>query len=286
MFDSLVLDIPPSISSTSDASTPNFNASNTYVLYHGNCYDGFGSAWSAWKALGDRAHYIPVQYGEEPPDLPVNAKVVIVDFSYSRQVLLEMRDRVADLTLLDHHITAKEDLAGLDFAVFDMNRSGAMLAWQFWHPLEPIPSLIAYIQDRDLWRFDLPFSREVFAALCSYSMDFHTWDNLKIENLIEDGKAILRFQERMVEHICDQAYFKEIAGFKVPVVNATSAFSDVAHALCLRHRDAAFGAYYFDRKDHNRQWGLRSLGEFDVSKVAQKLGGGGHRNAAGFIEKL
>jgi uncharacterized protein len=260
--------------------------SDTFVLYHGNCYDGFGAAWSAWSALGDQAQYIPVQYGEKPPELPENAKVVIADFSYPREILLQMRARVADLTLLDHHITAKEDLEGLDFAIFDLNRSGAMLAWQFWHPQEPIPTLISYIQDRDLWRFDLPFSREVFAALCSFPMDFRVWDKLQVENLIEDGKAILRFQERMVTLTCDQAYFRDIGGFYVPVVNATSAFSDVAYELCLRHSEAAFGGYYFDRKDGKRQWGLRSTGDFDVAKVAKQFGGGGHRNAAGFVESL
>ncbi|MDX1977340.1 MAG: hypothetical protein SFT94_06670 [Pseudanabaenaceae cyanobacterium bins.68] len=259
---------------------------NTYVLYHGNCYDGFGSAWAAWCALGDRAQYIPVQYGESPPALPPQAEVIISDFSYPRATLLQMRDRVAKLTLLDHHITAQEDLAGLDFAIFDLNRSGAMLAWQYWHPDQPIPSLVSYIQDRDLWRFDLPYSQEVFAALCSYPMEFEVWDHLEIDQLIEEGKIILRYQQHMVSLICDQAYFCEIAGYQVPVANATTAFADVAHQLCLRHPKAAFAAYYFDRKDGLRQWGLRSVGEFNVAQIAQQMGGGGHRNAAGFIQSL
>lgn len=259
---------------------------NTYVLYHANCYDGFGSAWAAWTVLGDRAQYIPVQYGEQPPELPPQAEVIISDFSYPRKTLLQMRDQVAKLTLLDHHITAQQDLAGLDFTIFDLNRSGAMIAWQYWHPDQPIPPLISYIQDRDLWQFALPHSQEVFAALCSYPMDFQVWNQLQIPQLIEEGKIILRYQQHMVSLICDQAYFCEIGGYLVPVANATTAFADVAHQLCLRYPNAAFAAYYFDRKDHVRQWGLRSVGDFDVSQIAKQMGGGGHRNAAGFTQPL
>lgn len=29
--------------------------SATYVLFHSDCYDGFGAAWAAWRALSDDA---------------------------------------------------------------------------------------------------------------------------------------------------------------------------------------------------------------------------------------
>ena len=51
------------------------------VLYHANCNDGFGAAYSAWKLLGNRAEYIACSHGTPPPDI-TGKKVVCLDFSY------------------------------------------------------------------------------------------------------------------------------------------------------------------------------------------------------------
>ncbi|WP_199245523.1 hypothetical protein [[Phormidium] sp. ETS-05] len=70
----------------------------TYILYHGHCYDGFGAAWAAWKALGDNdAQYIGVNYGEPQPEIPDDAAIFIVDFSYPRDVLIELKERSSSL---------------------------------------------------------------------------------------------------------------------------------------------------------------------------------------------
>src|SRR5688500_15717628 len=60
----------------------------TFVLYHANCPDGFGGAWSVWLARGDAATYCPVSHGEPPPDLPPDASVLMVDIAYPRDVAL------------------------------------------------------------------------------------------------------------------------------------------------------------------------------------------------------
>jgi hypothetical protein len=53
-----------------------------YVLYHSNCYDGFGAAYAAWKKFGDEGtKYLPVSYGFPPPEMPDAKAVSIVDFS-------------------------------------------------------------------------------------------------------------------------------------------------------------------------------------------------------------
>ncbi len=92
----------------------------TYVLYHAYCADGFGGAWAAWRALGDSAEYVAVSYGERPPAIPDGAKVVLIDFAYPREAILEMAARAGRLAVLDHHKTSQEDLAGLPFAVFEI----------------------------------------------------------------------------------------------------------------------------------------------------------------------
>src|SRR4051812_45752863 len=100
----------------------------TVVMYHGNCPDGFGGAWAAWQKLGDAAVYCPVNHGDPPPALAPDANVIMVDFAYSRDLILAMHDAVASLTILDHHKSAQETLGDLDFATFDMDRSGAMMS--------------------------------------------------------------------------------------------------------------------------------------------------------------
>lgn len=56
-----------------------------------------------------------------------------------------------------------------------------------------------------------------------------------------------------------------------------------AHEMLSKYPDAPFTACWFRRADGQIQYSLRSEdSRLDVSEVAKSLGGGGHRNAAGF----
>jgi hypothetical protein len=254
------------------------------VLYHAQCPDGFGGAWAAWRALGDRAAYLAVQHGDPPPELPPHAHVVMVDFSYPRETILALRERVNSLAILDHHKTAEEALRGIPDTVFDMDKSGAMLAWEYFHPGQEPPALLRYVQDRDLWRFSLPDSREVNVAVASYPYDFDIWSGLDVSALAEEGRAILRFRDQTVGAIVSFARIGNVGGHEVPVTNATAHWSDVGDALLRRFPNAPFAALYFDDAEGRRRWSLRSRGDFDVGELAKRFGGGGHRAAAGFRE--
>jgi hypothetical protein len=54
------------------------------------------------------------------------------------------------VTLIDHHKTALEDLAGLPslHTFTDLERSGATLAWDYLFPDKPRPLLLGHIEDR------------------------------------------------------------------------------------------------------------------------------------------
>jgi len=133
------------------------------VLYHAGCTDGFTAAWAAWEVLGDKAEYIHVQYGSDPPDVE-GRKVAIVDFSYPREQLQEMASKAEALVVLDHHKTAEAQLHGLDYARFDMDKSGAVLSWEFFHPGKTVPPGVLYVQDRDLWQWEMADSKEFSAG--------------------------------------------------------------------------------------------------------------------------
>lgn len=269
---------------------------NTLVLYHGHCADGFGAAWAAWTALGDQATYQPVQYGAPTPDVAGYDTLYCLDFSYPRGTILQWQVDHARVVVLDHHKTAEAELAGLDGCTFDMDKSGAMLAWEHFRPGEKPSALVEYVQDRDLWRWALPSSRAVSAALWSYPMDFWTWRSIAYaletspQRFIEQGEAILRYMDQQVALICDQARVigpdqEPLGGYYVPVVNATNLWSEVGEELLRRYPEAPFVGAYYDTKHGLRKWSLRSRGDFDVSEVARKHRGGGHRAAAGFEER-
>ncbi len=255
------------------------------ILYHANCWDGFCAAWIANRALGG-VETIPVQYGKEIPDVS-NRNIFILDFSFSREVLVRARETSQGLLVLDHHKTAKEELAGLDFCVFADEKSGARLTWEHFHGEEAAPWLVDYTEDRDLWRNKLEDSQEINAALRSYPLSFELWDSLAQRNpkdLTPEGKAIRRREKQIILEHVRNAHETEVDGYKILVVNATVLYSEIAGELA-KYRP--FGAVYFDRNDGKRQWSLRSTEDgIDVSALAKAHGGGGHEHAAGFDEQI
>lgn len=210
----------------------------THVIYHGGCPDGFGAALSAWKALGDDVEYIGASYNQPPPELPKDARVAMVDFSYPRETLLELKDRTEDLVVLDHHKSAAKDLQGLDFAVFDMERAGAGLSWHYFHPDKPLPPLMAYLEDRDLWNNELPQTKEVTFALRKHPKEFQHWDQLQIEDLKKEGEPLVRAMEEEVESACATAHSVMIDGHEVPAVKHRRYASDIGNKLLEKFPEA------------------------------------------------
>ena len=87
------------------------------------------------------------------------------------------------LRILDHHVTAQAALAGLLYAYFDMEEKAARCWPGNGRTRSRHPRLLQYIQDKDLWEWRLPKSREINAALDSYPFDFQVWDNLTQDTL-------------------------------------------------------------------------------------------------------
>jgi oligoribonuclease NrnB/cAMP/cGMP phosphodiesterase (DHH superfamily) len=263
----------------------------TLCIYHAPCSDGFGAAWAVWKQFGHAVRFHPGVHGEPPPDV-TGEHVVLVDFSYKFPVLLQMAAQATSITVLDHHKTAELDLKpllknGYIDGVFDMTRSGAVITWEYYHPMEPVPELLRHVQDRDLWQFKLPHTREIQAAVFSYEYSFDAWSALDAEcridkiNLIKEGAAIERKHHKDIAELLKvSTRSMVIGGVKVPVANLPYTMaSDAAHILA---QDAPFAACYFDRAE-TRIFSLRSAETgADVSTIAAAYGGGGHVHASGF----
>ena len=229
-----------------------------------------------------------------------DALVAFVDIAPARDELLELAEVAAQVVILDHHVTARDRLvtdSGLVNELeaeghvlhFDLSHSGAVLAWQYFHPDTPVPDLLRYVEDQDLWNWALPDSDAINAAIASYPREFEVWDRLAhppIEALAEEGKPILRANRIEVERRLDHAKPVALGTRRIEAVNASTNRSQIGHELAKR---AQFG----------QEWGLvyrvesaevfatiYSIGDLDISKVALEYGGGGHKNASGFHVSL
>jgi hypothetical protein len=269
-------------------------------FYHAGCPDGFGAAWSVWRAWGDEAEYRPIGH-DEPLDANAyeGAEVVFVDIFTRTQTLRALGETAAHVLVLDHHVTSRDRFhadpelenelrAGGHRVHFDLSHSGAVLAWHHFHG-EETPALLDYVEDQDLWSWKLPHSEEVNAAIASHPRDFATWERLAampIDALVAEGTPLVRLAKIEVARAVKKAHPLTVAGQRVEAVNSTAHRSAIGHALSER---AAYG----------RPWGcvyrvsgmrvdatLYSIGELDVAEIAVELGGGGHRNAAGFSVPL
>lgn len=268
------------------------------VIYHANCLDGFGAAYAAHTFFRQRGEegceLFPASHGSEAPD-GEDRPVYILDFSYRRGVLKALCERAEQVTLIDHHISAKEELVGLEAehenltVIFDMHKSGAVLSWEYFHDSPP-PPLLQHIQDRDLWRFELPGTEDINAALMAHPFELALWERWAgspqaLEVLSHEGQAINRYRRQMIEAYKKRAVIGQVAGYEVPIVNCPPAIiSELLGELAEEH---PFAAGYQD-KGSKRSWSLRSRGKggVDVAKIAALFGGGGHRNAAGFGTRL
>jgi oligoribonuclease NrnB/cAMP/cGMP phosphodiesterase (DHH superfamily) len=252
-----------------------------------------------------------MQYGDKLPDI-AGEHVLMVDFSLTRAAMLEAQYIAKSIVVLDHHETAEAELASWAapmaeavewaalkgdhrgaLAVFDMDKSGARLAWEFCHPGKPIPRLLEHIEDRDLYRFKLQWTKEISAALRSYDHEFHRFDSwiatetadVWVQALAGEGVALLRAHEKIVADLVAHACMTEVAGFTVPTVNVPPRqyASDCGHALLKKYPDAPFAATWVRSADGKILWSLRSeKGRENVATIAAKFKGGGHAAAAGF----
>lgn len=265
------------------------------LIYHGpSCLDGFCCRWIVHSKWPDVEAVVGI-YGQEPPDV-TGRHVLIADFSYPEETLREMAKVAASITVLDHHKTAEhvEKLIRENVirGAFDMNRSGAGLCYHYVWGSPMLPKLVAHVQDRDLWRWEIPDTAEVTAFLSSLGMTAESlpaWteaaralESGRRHEVVPAGAAIIRQREvDMRTVIAAAARTMVIGGHRVPVCNAPHFWaSEIAGMLAEGH---PFAATYFDLADGRRQFSLRSReGGIEVHEIAASYGGGGHPKAAGF----
>ncbi len=266
------------------------------VIYHKDCADGLAAAWCFWKQYKDSFDYYPGVYNVPPPDV-FDRDVYMVDFSYKHDVMEMICKYANKVVLLDHHKSALDDLWDLaalpnfsmDYATDSM--SGAMIAWQYVKDTSghkrKLPELLKHIQDRDLWKFELPHTREIMSAVFSYEKSMTEYDKLMkltkvgIKDLVKEGKIIERkYQMDLCGLIAQCKRHIEFEGYNVPIANLNGLYASDAGSVMSE--GYPFSMTYYDTENH-RVFSLRSKPTgIDVSEIAAKYNGGGHKHAAGF----
>ena len=202
---------------------------------HRGCPDGFGALYSMWRKFGLTAEYKTMLYGERVPTLypGPHDSVYFGDFCPDWDSLLDL-SVCKSVTILDHHISqepvmtrAREEL-GYNI-VFDNEHSGAVITWKYLHPNKEVPQLLLHVEDRDLWKFELPNTHEIMEAVWSYPREFELWDKFDIPTLVSEGRVLLRAKDQAIKSIINNVRIIEIDNTKVPAINTSLHFSDALH---------------------------------------------------------
>lgn len=266
-------------------------------FFHAGCPDGFGAAWAVRHAWGTNARYIARGHNDRvKPGKLAGHEIAFVDIAPSTGELEHLIEESALLHIVDHHITAKARIESSEVTMnslrsrshqltLDVNHSGAVLAWKHFLPDHPIPKLLLYIEDQDLWRFHLESSREINAALSTYAFDFALWDGLAakdLSNLITRGQQVVFDQTKRINEALETSHEVKLGDHLIEAVNSSTLRSWIGHQLATRAKySRPYGLVYELRKGRIEA-SLYSIGNFDISQFAVERGGGGHKNAAGF----
>lgn len=259
------------------------------VLYHAECRDGFTAAWAAWKKFGSNASYIPMKYGNPPLSEVKNRIVYTLDFTYYPPHLEKFIKDNKKVITIDHHISAQDFIKKIPEHVFDINHSGAALAFKYFHPGKKLPRMVGTVEEEDLWKFKSKNVKEVLAYTGLLDFEFKIWDKLisdgekesNYRKYAEKGAAIILYEDKIIKNIIiNNAYPVIFEGHKIYAINAPHFLRNQIGAL-LSKKYPPFSLVW--QRDKNRiEVSLRSNGNLNVSEIAVKFGGGGHHNAAGF----
>lgn len=261
------------------------------IIYHGNCFDGFGAAYAAWKKFGNMASYVPAFHLDLDvyPEGVVGKEVYVIDFCFSERVTKELQERNTSFMVLDHHLSVKDLVKSLPTNIFSDTDSGAKIAWKHFHQSETVPRLIEYISDSDTHAHALPHYKEIEGYIHAHTLEFSVFEALhaeleeRLEAVIEKGKMLGKQFDTLVEEHIDKAMLVSFEGYEVFAVNASSFLrSELGHRLALKK--GPFSIVYRFEKDVLRI-SLRGDGSIDCTELAKKYNGGGHYNAAAIIMK-
>jgi oligoribonuclease NrnB/cAMP/cGMP phosphodiesterase (DHH superfamily) len=267
---------------------------STVCLYH-NDADGRASAAVVRRYYNKQVVTIEMKYGDplQWDRIEPAKRVIVVDFSLPLAQMHQLAQG-RELIWIDHHISAIRSLgkaAGEWAGLQNTNEAACVLTWQYFYPDQPVPRALVLIGDRDVWRWAETDTGPFDASLQQENTDpanDELWlplladDSTLLQSLIERG-TILRAAQLNSIHRQVSAYGYPVIfeGLRTLVINVRGN-GDFGSAI--RAMNYPLGYCYIDSMQNGKLMTFVSLfsSEVDVSRIAQKFGGGGHPGAAGF----
>lgn len=296
-------------------------SNSTVVIYHDSCADGFCAAWLIHKYFCEQwentdadygtkdapyknVEFIPWQYGNQFDVSRLKDKIVyIADFSFPIPVMEEILKTCLYLYWFDHHETAYPVfkhfcLVETDklLSRFCLTKSGAMLVYEYLQnnctsEYQSYRPLVEYVQDRDLWRFELPDSAAINNALMLEGYSFVAYSyfaaNLHSDAAFRDyvtiGTTVDRVKQYQIKNALSNRRQIQIGEYKVEACNCpvSMLISELGNQLA-KLSESGIGCVYFQTQNGDWIYSLRGIGKVKVNDLAKLYGGGGHPNAAGF----
>lgn len=266
------------------------------IAYHAGCIDGFvGAAVLYLGTWGDYYEFIPMTYGRETL---VEREwkwdyVFFVDYCPELETYRHYKERALEALVMDHHKTNKDLVLSYDGGIYAENRSGAGMAleyiideWSFQDDMG-LDELVSYVEDRDLWKWEIDDSDAVNEALAHIYMNVGSppqelaedfLDGIDLDYLISVGDTLIENRQNQIVSALKDAKTCMIGGHKARICNSRYHQSHLGEALANL---CGVGVVWWMDGRSNIRLSLRGNGEVDVSNIAAQYGGGGHKNAAG-----
>lgn len=267
-------------------------------IYHIADHDGKGSA-AIVKNLFPETELMGLNHDMEIPyeEILKHEKVVVCDISLPVDFMFELSEKI-DFIWIDHHISVieqyeqKKELENLPpiKGLRQVGTAAIVLTWQYFYPDRPLPLGIKLLGLNDI--FDLRDKRVRAFEYAMQSLGINrptdkVWtdiinDEMDIGMMVEKGKAILSYiRNRNFRLVRAQAFVSEFEGYKCICANMPQGQSEFYDSLeNIREYDVMIN-FFMNKKNC---WNLSfytARDDVDVSKLAEKFGGGGHAKAAG-----
>ncbi|MEN9338126.1 MAG: hypothetical protein RIQ41_440 [Candidatus Parcubacteria bacterium] len=260
------------------------------VIYHKNCPDGFAAAWCAWKKFGESASYVAASYSDAIPEGIDGKEVYVLDFSYDATSLPLLESKARRLVVIDHHKGGKPHVEQTKEHVFDLEHSGAYLAWVYFHPETKVPDFIEYLSDGDRNIFTRENAEPICTYICSTEKTFDAFTRTceEMENpaqraqVVEKGRSLERYRDFILEPALNSIHFIELGGVILPAVNCVFPMDEKSHLIRTMYEKYPPVAMSYRYDEGEWKCSLRSDGTFDCTVLAGKFGGSGHPGASGF----
>jgi oligoribonuclease NrnB/cAMP/cGMP phosphodiesterase (DHH superfamily) len=223
-------------------------------------------------------------------------KLFIVDCALDDGIMTNLFENYykSNLIWIDHHISNIMNVNSSIYGLRNPNKAACVLTWNYLFNDKILPNSIDYIGDRDIWEWKHGNLTKGFTEWLEIQKNnpsnsdlwFKIIESNDIGKYIDDGMISYNARIKLIENDVDKlSYESEIDGIKCLKMNYSSIYSvsDACHCMLKRGYDIAW--IWHKMRDGKIYNSLRSSGKYDVSKIARNHGGGGHKKAAGFINK-